>query len=242
MKNHIAGTDIQGEMTLAFEQVRPSAEQVLQSIHYSNECTDDVVCDTIRRLLRQTAKKAEIRGGYNVLPVKQADHKTKSLILDKTVLDTKGIIFAQLRKADYLFVFAVTAGQRLSRWADEFVQKGDPFTAYLADAIASETVERAADWLEDFIGEKMAELGLNITNRYSPGYCGWDVSEQKKLFSLLQKNCCNITLTESSLMLPVKSVSGVIGVGETVRKVAYQCAVCDKEDCYLRRRPQEVTE
>ena len=83
----------------------------------------------------------------------------------------------------------------------------------------------------------MAKEGLNITNRYSPGYCGWDVSEQQKLFFLLPENCCGIRLTDSSLMLPIKSVSGVIGVGKTVRKTAYKCAVCDKEDCYLRRRP-----
>ena len=223
-------------MVLNFEQVRPSAEQVLQSIHYPDECRDDVVCQTIRQLLPQAAEKAAIRVGYRLLPVKEADRVTKSIVLEKATLQTKGIIYSQLRKAEYLIVFAATAGEELSRWADEFVQKGDPFTAYLADAIASETVERAADRLEDFVGQKMAEQGLKITNRYSPGYCGWDVAEQSELFSLLPADCCGIALTESSLMLPVKSVSGVIGAGKDVRKAAYQCAVCDKEDCYLRRR------
>ncbi|MCK7538940.1 MAG: hypothetical protein MZV63_52410 [Marinilabiliales bacterium] len=47
-----------------------------------------------------------------------------------------------------------------------------------------------------------------ITNRFSPGYCGWDVAEQHKLFSFFKDNFCGITLTESALMNPVKSVSG----------------------------------
>ena len=230
--------DIEKETSLDFERIRPTEEQILQAIHYHDECRDDMVCNTIKQLLLQAGDKAEIRIGYKLVPVLKAEGQTKSIVLEQTVLETKSIIFAQLRKADFLVAFAATAGAQLSRWADEFVQQGDPFTAYLADAIASETVERAADWLEARIGQQMEQKGLKTTNRYSPGYCGWDVSEQKKLFSLLPENCCGIRLTESSLMLPIKSVSGVIGVGKTVRKAAYQCAVCDKEDCYLRRRPQ----
>ncbi len=229
--------NIEKEVPLDFEQIRPAKEQILQAIHYHDDCRDDVVCDTIKQLLRQAGEKADIRIGYKLYPVLKAERQTKSIILEQTVLETKPIIFAQLHKADYLLIFAATAGAQISRWADEYVQQGDPFTAYLADAIASETVERAADWLEVRIGQQMAKKGLNITNRYSPGYCGWDVSEQQKLFSLLPENCCGIRLTDSSLMLPIKSVSGVIGVGKTVRKTAYKCAVCDKEDCYLRRRP-----
>ncbi|UCE26659.1 MAG: hypothetical protein JSW52_09965, partial [Candidatus Coatesbacteria bacterium] len=49
--------------------------------------------------------------------------------------------------------------------------------------------------------------------RYSPGYCGWDISGQKKLFEYLKPNDVGITLRESYLMEPLKSVSGVIVAG-----------------------------
>jgi len=73
----------------------------------------------------------------------------------------------------------------------------------------------------------MAQTGLKITNRYSPGYCGWVTSEQHKLFALLPKDICSIRLTESSLMLPIKSVSGFIGIGPNVRFNPYTCQLCE---------------
>lgn len=69
----------------------------------------------------------------------------------------------------------------------------------------------------------MASEGMVTTNRFNPGYCGWDVTEQHKLFSLMADNYCGIRLTESALMDPVKSGSGFIGIGKSVKRVPYTC-------------------
>ncbi len=45
---------------------------------------------------------------------------------------------------------------------------------------------------------------------YSPGYCGWHISGQKKLFSVLKPDSIGINLNNSFLMQPIKSVSGMI--------------------------------
>ena len=49
---------------------------------------------------------------------------------------------------------------------------------------------------------------------------------------------CGIRLTDSSLMIPIKSVSGVIGVGTDVRKLEYTCGLCTYENCYRKRKHQ----
>ncbi len=48
---------------------------------------------------------------------------------------------------------------------------------------------------------------------YSPGYCGWDISGQRKLFEFLKPETVGISLGESCLMQPLKSVSGVFIIG-----------------------------
>ncbi|MEE3446448.1 MAG: vitamin B12 dependent-methionine synthase activation domain-containing protein, partial [Prevotella sp.] len=68
-----------------------------------------------------------------------------------------------------------------------------------------------------------------------PGYCGWHVSQQQLLFPLFNGQTCGVTLTDSSLMLPIKSVSGIIGVGEKVRRLDYTCGLCNFEKCYKRK-------
>ena len=87
----------------------------------------------------------------------------------------------------------------------------------------------------------MREAGLKITNRYSPGYCGWDVSEQKKLFKILPEKFCGIELTDSCLMHPIKSVSGIIGIGKSVKFNEYTCNLCDEADCLYRNLRHKTT-
>lgn len=84
--------------------------------------------------------------------------------------------------------------------------------------------------MEEELAAFIEKRGWKHTNRYSPGYCGWHVSEQQKLFSLFPvASPCGIQLTDSSLMIPIKSVSGIIGVGSHVRKLEYTCGLCTYE-------------
>jgi hypothetical protein len=106
--------------------------------------------------------------------------------------------------------------------------------SYIVDTIASVTEEQTTDVLHDHVGKQMQMQGLKITNRYSPGYCDWSVSEQHLLFSFFPVNFCGITLTESALMVPLKSVSGIIGIGKTVKRVDYSCDSCGLKDCTYR--------
>ncbi len=108
---------------------------------------------------------------------------------------------------------------------------------YIADAIGSIIAEKTADCMEIALDEYIRNRGWKHTNRFSPGYCGWHVSEQKKLFPLFPSaEPCGIRLTDSSLMLPIKSVSGVIGLGEDVRKLEYTCGLCTYDKCYRRKQ------
>ena len=77
--------------------------------------------------------------------------------------------------------------------------------------------------------------GLRISNSYSPGYCGWNVAEQHRLFALLPERPCGIELGRSALMKPEKSVSGIIALGREVEKRPYGCAICNRRNCYKRQ-------
>ncbi|MCC8144566.1 MAG: hypothetical protein LUD02_05030 [Tannerellaceae bacterium] len=88
----------------------------------------------------------------------------------------------------------------------------------------------------NLLEEENKQVGYSLTNPYSPGYCSWPVSDQHTLFSFLPAGFCGITLTGSSLMLPIKSVSAIVGVGEQIQRVPYGCSQCNMKDCYKRKR------
>ena len=104
--------------------------------------------------------------------------------------------------------------------------------AYTSFSLA---VEKAMDCIHAALGEEQAERGLKITNRYSPGYCNWPLSDQQSLFAFVGENPTGIELSPSCLMHPIKSVSGIIGIGKEARRRAYGCVVCQNKTCIYRK-------
>lgn len=147
------------------------------------------------------------------------------------------IIERQLRGAEAYALFIATAGSAYEDYQQRLKEEGDVVRMYIADALGSVIAEHCADRMEECVQESIDKLHWHHTNRFSPGYCGWDVSQQQLLFPLFGGQTCGVTLTDSSLMLPIKSVSGIIGLGSEVRKLEYSCGLCTMQQCYKRKRP-----
>ncbi len=142
-------------------------------------------------------------------------------------------------RADNLALFAVTMGEKVSAMIDGFFKSNEFAEGCMLDSIASEAADRAADVIENAYREHLAQKDM-LTEatgvlRYSPGYCGWHISTQKKLFEYLEPEKIGITLRESYLMEPLKSISGVIIAGpKRIHKFEndYPCCVkCDNQTC-----------
>lgn len=148
------------------------------------------------------------------------------------------IITRQLRGSQRYLFFVATAGMEFEEFQHRLKEEGDMVRIFIADAIGSVIAELTADRMEEALEAFIGPSGWKHTNRFSPGYCGWHVSEQQMLFTLFPDgHPCGVSLTESSLMTPIKSVSGVIGIGENVRKLEYSCGLCDYKQCYKRKIP-----
>ena len=149
------------------------------------------------------------------------------------------IISVQLKKSSSVALFICTAGNKISDLSKKLMAGEELMAGYVLDVIGSVTVEKAMDKIQEELLAEMEQQNLGISDRYSPGYCNWSVGEQQKLFSLMPKDFCGVTLSESSLMSPVKSVSGIIGIGEELKQKGYQCDWCNDKTCIygnIRRR------
>ena len=195
----------------------------------------ELVCTLVNEVLTEAEKYCELKAEYVIYPGFYFDRDSGAMIINGIEFFPGKIISAQLRKSESVAIFACTAGNWIGEMARELLNDKDYLKGYIYDVAGSEIVEAVADLMQEKLSETMESEGLHITNRYSPGYCGWNVSEQHKLFSLMPDNFCGITLTESALMVPIKSVSGVIGIGPDVRHNPYTCNICDAKDCIYRR-------
>ena len=157
------------------------------------------------------------------------------VVKEQPAFDMGKIILRQLRGSEAYALFICTSGQEYEAYLHRLKEQGDMVRIFIADALGSVIAEKCADVMEVCLQESIDKLRWHHTNRFSPGYCGWHVSQQQLLFPLFEGNTCGVTLTDSSLMVPIKSVSGIIGLGEKVRKLDYTCGLCDFKQCYKRK-------
>ncbi|MCX6134223.1 MAG: hypothetical protein NTU47_10470 [Ignavibacteriales bacterium] len=212
---------------------------VLSDLGYRDGEAPEMIGDLIDEILPLIPLHISLQCGYGILPAGSVSLSDSAVACYGVEFNTGPIITNQLKRSTSVALFVSTTGPRLEHWSGELMAGGDMMRGYIVDAIASEYVEQASIWLEKQIAGHVQSRGWKITNRYSPGYCDWPVTEQHKLFSLLPPKFCGITLTESALMVPIKSLSGIIGLGPDVKRGAFQCSICDLKDCFRRREEPE---
>lgn len=150
-------------------------------------------------------------------------------------LQTGTVITPYLQEADQYVLFIATAGKEFEQFQHEVKASGDILREFLLDALGSAIAEAVVREVCSKVEKCVLPLGYGVSHPYSPGYCGWHVTQQQPLFSLLPEHPCGVSLSKSSLMTPIKSVSGVIAVGKKVLKRKYGCELCGKADCYKNR-------
>lgn len=203
------------------------------SLGYGGACPPDDIQSMVKAMIETISKVCHPSFCYTI-----KDNVTigrSGIIVDDVNFRTGKVISSYLDKAEAIAFFIATAGLEFENWLKDLHKQGDVWNMFLADAIGSEIAEATTRAVSDEL-EKEAKLNrLNISNSYSPGYCGWTVKEQQKLFSLLPSEPCGVKLTDSSLMLPIKSVSGIIGLGSQLEKKVYGCDICNMKTCYKKR-------
>lgn len=144
--------------------------------------------------------------------------------------------------AENLALFVFTLGEKISQKITElFAQKSFALGAML-DSVASRGADVAAQMAEDFYLGFFSSPNKSIDSYqvllYSPGYCGWHISGQKKLFEYLHPEEINITLNEQFLMIPLKSISGVLVYGKREIHIFKNnfsfCKLCYDHSCVQR--------
>ena len=108
-------------------------------------------------------------------------------------------------------LFAATIGAEADAWIHEVMEKGEMTRGLLADAYASSAAIALGLEVETIAARILSGEGLSATKRHAPGYGDWPLSDQAPLCGLVGSERIGITVTEDFLMVPAKSISGVIG-------------------------------
>lgn len=222
------------EVIVPFEELAVTTEDIIQTLGYSVQQAPEYFREHVDTILAKAQGYCSIHAGYKIIPITFSSNRRGEVLVETTAFHTGPMIAAQLKKAQAAVLFLCTIGSGLEVWAKECDGHDDIMNSFFIDAAASLITERTAEVLHQSIRQTLSRYGIQTTNRYSPGYCGWPTSEQQLLFSFFPKNYCGISLTESSLMIPRKSISGLLGIGASVKFAQYACKHCTMPQCTYR--------
>ncbi len=129
-------------------------------------------------------------------------------------------------------LFAATIGLALDRLIARYAHVS-PARSVMLQAIGAERIEALCDAFENELIRQGHELGT----RFSPGYGDLPLDMQREIFAALDcPKRIGVSLNESLLMSPSKSVTAIIGLsGEQTERCVHNCALCSLTECLYRR-------
>ncbi len=146
-------------------------------------------------------------------------------------LRSKNLAF-NLKESESAILFAATVGVEIDRLIAKY-GRISPSKALMFQAIGAERIEALCD---TFCADISKEYNMDTKPRFSPGYGDLPLTSQKEIFAVLSpEKQIGLTLNDSLLMSPSKSVTAIVGLGDKKEKTTTnKCALCDKSDCAFR--------
>lgn len=203
-------------------------DEFLEKIKLNKDYND---IDQVKEIVKKANQIGQPKAMYREVYINERGEDY--VLVEDEKFESK-IMSVNLEDVHKVIIYLITCGTELVKWAEQ--EEGDMLKNYWLSTIQEAVLEKARDYIKKEINENYLPGSTSVMN---PGsLIDWSITEQKKLFSLLgnPEKEIGVKLTESSLMLPAKSVSGLIYPTE---KDFENCQVCPRENCPSRSAPYE---
>jgi hypothetical protein len=169
---------------------------------------------------------------WESFPIEEFLHE--KIVLGGGVKIGGGPVVAVLRGADNMIAAVCTLGSGIDRKLSYYQQVGEMLRAILLDELATWALDLVRLQLCLGLEKDLQARGLRTSAPLSPGESTWSIKDQRVIFDLLDASEIGVTLNDSLLMIPIKSLSLIMGSGSQPLGVedASNCDFCSlKERC-----------
>lgn len=182
----------------SFLKIRPASDKL------------ELMQAMVARLREQFQSAFAPRYRYAVYRVLNADAARYRVDLEGEVSFIGAGIHRLLRDSRYAAVFLLTVGSAIDAALAKLA--AEDFTeAFFLDGVASAMTHGLLQLLKRDLQDEAEQRHCRLAQRFSPGYAHWDLPEQEKVFRLLNAEEIGVALSETYVMTPQKSLSGVFG-------------------------------
>lgn len=173
---------------------------------------------------------------YETFPVEQFLHESVQLANGTRI--GGGPVVDVVGGAEELVIAVCTVGAEVDRRIKELNQGKQRFQMMVLDELASWAVDQIRLQVFQDLADEYARQGWRASTCLSPGESSWSVSQQRIIFDLLDTDSIGVTLNDRYLMIPLKSLSLLFGIGSQPMGAegGSNCDFCSiKERCRYNR-------
>lgn len=217
--------------------LKVNIKEVYRYLGFRGESPEDEIAEKVRTSIDEVVEASQPRAIYERYPLELFDGE-EDLAIGGVSFKSRDLKL-NLKGCQYVYLMGATIGIGVDRLIAR-ASVGDMTKATIYQAAGAAYVEEYCDYINEEIRKKALEEGMVLRPRFSPGYGDFALENQKDIFRLLNlSKHTGISLSDSMLMSPSKSVTAVIGVkekeeGSPEREIKKNCKDCPKKDCEFR--------
>lgn len=182
--------------------------------------------DLIDECILEVEKIARFKAIHKMLTL---EHQPLRIVEWDLLLESKDLEL-YFENCSQCMVVAGTLGIQVDKQV-RLYEHIDMSKAVVFNAVCNHYLELCMDKYEEGFSLKKR------TFRFCPGYGDFDISYNQKVYQYMKLDkILGLSLNESSLLIPLKSMIGFIGIGENKEKSCFSCI--RKEECELRKGGQ----
>lgn len=214
------------------EKMEWNEREILRYLGHRGQEIPDNVKELIHACERELEQAAAPKAVWREYPFSMREH-----LLDMTCLQTESrSLERNLRDCERVILFAATLGSQVDVLLQRY-GKIQMSKAVVLQASSVAMLETFCDRENEKLKKAYLEQGWYLRPRFSPGYGDFPLECQRQIIPALELGKrIGVTLTDSLLMAPSKSVTAVIGASRLPGNCSVQgCEACGKKDCVYHR-------
>lgn len=207
--------------------------EAIRYLGFGRNAADERTYELVEASFDDLNREASPRFVYRIFDL---DHTSDGILQVGAMKIQSKSLLRNLKGCGQVVLFGATLGAGVDRLIRR-ISLTDMARAVVLQACAAAELEEYCDEQQKKISRELEKKSLYLRPRFSPGYGDFPIEFQEPIMRML--DCAKkigLTMTDSYMMSPTKSVTAIIGISaEKERCPISGCEACEKKDCAYRR-------
>ncbi len=206
--------------------IKINEKEVLRYLEYNGQDINENLKSTIIECIKITKEKINPRYTLRVYPILRNNVNIIEIDNSDLKFESKDV-YKLLEDCQECIIMAATLGIEIEKEIKKYSYT-ELTKSIIIDACATTAIEEYCELIQNNIKKELLNKNKYITMRYSPGYGDLHINANKKIINFLSADRdIGLTITDSGIMIPRKSVISIIGISKVQKlELSQKCSNC----------------